>query len=193
MGILTPLKMRGVLAFALLVLLVLRVTPAHADDAAQPLKLYEEKIKAGLVYNFLKYTNWSADILTQSNNSLLVCLFGNDSFDSYLYPLEGRSAQQYVIKIAHVTNVSETRNCNAILIHRNRENILPALLESLKGKNVLTISDIDQFTQEGGMVELNMQHHRIGFFINKNALDQAGLTIQNRLLKLAKQDSDRNG
>jgi hypothetical protein len=192
MGVLRPRKPHRAPVLAMLAVLFLWIAPARADDAAQPLRLYEEKIKAGLVFNFIKYTNWSADILAKSNNNLRVCLLGSDSFDSYLYPLEGRSVQQYAIKVMRVTAVAEAINCNIVFIHRNRESLLPELFESLKGKYVLTISDIDQFNRQGGMVEFNMQNHRVGFFINKKALEQAGFTIQSRLEKLAKPESERD-
>jgi len=193
MAILKPHKRLWTAALlALAVLICFR--PARAADPAPPqLELFEEKIKAGLVYNFLKYTTWPADIVARSNGHLRVCLLGDDTSDDYLYPLSGRMAQQYVITIARVENISETADCSLLFVHRSHADSLPDLFRFLKGKHTLTISDIDQFAEQGGMVELGKDNEQIDLLINKKAVDSAGLIIQGRLLKLARLVNGRNG
>jgi hypothetical protein len=193
MAVLRPHKRPWTAALlALAVLLCFR--SARAEDPAQPhLELFEEKIKAGLVYNFLKYTTWPADIVARSNGHLRVCLLGDDTSDDYLFPLAGRTAQQYVITIARVDNVAQTKDCSLLFVHRSQEDSLPALFRFLKGKHTLTISDIDRFAQQGGMVELGKDDEQVDLLINKKAVDSAGLVIQGRLLKLARLVNGHNG
>jgi hypothetical protein len=178
MGILAR---RIMLSLALLAGFTFSYLPARADD--KPLQLYEQKIKAGLVYNFLKYTTWP-DAAAQGH--LRVCLFGGDPFDGYLSPLEGRTAQQAVIDIAVIHQVEEMDSCNMVVIPRSQAQALPELLESAQGKHILTVSDISQFASHGGMVELSKQDQKINLYINKGAIDRAGLGIQAQMLKLAK-------
>jgi len=186
------LKLRNFLGFVLALQLLLPCVceTARAQSPA-PLQLYEEKIKAGLLYNFLKYTSWPTDAAGKGN--LRVCLLGDGPFDTYLYPLQGRMAQQYVITITKIASASEAGNCSIVYIHRDREDSLADILHSLKGRHVLTVSDIDQFAAQGGMVEFGREDQKIDLLINKNAVDAAGLNIQARLLKLAKLVPGRNG
>jgi hypothetical protein len=173
--------------------LLLSVYCAQTFAAEAPASLYEQKIKAGLVYNLIKYTEWSTATLTPPNQiknnynppTLKICIFGEDPFDGYLSPLQGRTAQQSVISIAHVTNVPETGICNAIIIHHNQRENLQNLFLFLQGKNILTISDIKNFAELGGMIELARQEEKISLVINKDALDAAKLVIDSRMLKLA--------
>jgi hypothetical protein len=174
------------------ILLSICCTQSFAAEAPAP--LYEQKIKAGLVYNLIKYTEWPTAALTTPNQiknnynppTLKICLFGEDPFDGYLSPLQGRTAQQAVISIVHVTSVPETDACNAVIIHHNQRENLQNLFEFLQGKNILTISDIDKFAELGGMIELARQEEKISLAINKNAVDNAKLVIDSRMLKLAK-------
>lgn len=152
----------------------------------KPLQLYEQKIKAGLVYNLLKYTAWPKESALNINGKLEICLLGEDPFDGYLAPLEGRTAQQVPIAISHIKNISEAVQCSVVIIHRNQSQNLPELLLTLKGKNILTVSDIEQFAQQGGMVELTKEGEKISLHINKNAVTHAGLNIQDPMLRLAK-------
>ncbi len=162
---------------------VLASFPAKAQEA-EPMTLQESKIKAGLVYNFLKYTHWSDFNITNSKQ-LEICLLGGDPFEGALYPLDGRTAQQYTIKISQPPSVTETSNCSLVIIHRSQENNLAQILQALKGKNIMTLSDIGQFSRKGGMVELSMQDQRIHLYINQQAVSSSGLQIDDRLLKLA--------
>ncbi|MEJ0061631.1 MAG: YfiR family protein [Alphaproteobacteria bacterium] len=163
-------------AFALLL-----AAPARAEES-EAVKLQENKIKAGLIYNFLKYTNWSSS----AGNNLRVCLLGGDSFSGDLDPLRGRTAQQYVIDIAYQSDIAETGACNLIFINRNQEKNLPELLRTLQGRNILTVSDIDRFTERGGMIELSKgDDRRIHLYVNRQAMAAAGISIEDRLVKLA--------
>lgn len=191
MGILRPRTLAR-FALALQLLLLCLCGSARAQGQA-PLQLYEEKIKAGLVYNFLKYTSWPADAAENGKTGLRVCLLGDGPFDSYLYPLQGRMAQQYVIMITKITSAADATNCSLVYIHRDREDTLPQVLTALRGRHVLTISDIDQFAAQGGMIEFNRTDQKVDLLINKSAVDAAGLSIQGRLLKLARLVPGRNG
>jgi hypothetical protein len=193
MGILKIHKAHRIAAACLLLANLWCFAPAQAQNAAPSIQLYEQKIKAGLVYNFLKYTNWPADVISKTNGSLRVCLLGDDAFNGYLYPLQGRTAQQYLITITEINSIPEATGCSLVFVHRSAADMLPSLLQSLKGKHVLTISDIDQFARQGGMIEFGMEDQRVALLINKKAVGAAGLTIQERLVKLAKPVSDRNG
>lgn len=183
MAILTLTKKSGIAICISAILLLLQYS-ANAEEKS--LQLYEQKIKAGLVYNLLKYTAWPKESSSQINGKLQICLFGEDPFDGYLSPLEGRTAQQAPISIIRISSVEETQGCSAVIIHRNREKHLPELLQFLKNKNVLTISDITQFAQRGGMVEMAKEEEKISLYINKDAVNHAGLNIQGPMLKLAK-------
>jgi hypothetical protein len=193
MAVLKPHKRRKIPALLLLAAVLWLGTAQAQGMSAPPLELYEEKIKAGLVYNFLKYTVWPAEALSGSNGRLRVCLLGDDSSDGYLYPLEGRTAQQYVIVITRIGSVSDAANCSLVFVHRSQEGALPRLFQFLKGKHVLTVSDIGRFAEQGGMVELGKDNDKISLLINKRALDSSGLSIQSRLLKLARMVQGRNG
>lgn len=176
-----PRIIRGM---ALILLSLLVLSPAWAEGEAQ-LQLYEQKIKAGLVYNFLKYTTWPQTSLGQ-DNQLQVCLLGNDSINKYLTPLQGKTAQQTTIIVRKISQAAEARDCNTVFIASDSEDAVPELLQAIAGKHILTISDIKRFSAQGGMVELVKEGQKINLYVNTKAVNGAGLDIQSRMLKLAK-------
>lgn len=178
-----------ILAAAAMLLLSIPYCPVWAEDAG-PAKLYKQKIEAGLVYNFLKYTTWPDPHLTAGKGRLRVCLLGGDPFEGYLNPLQGRTAQQHVIEIAEIDGVSALAGCHLVYIARNQKAMIPEIIEQAQQRNFLTVSDIDEFTALGGMVEFSMEDdQRIHLLINRKSIDAAGLRVEDRLLRLAERSA----
>lgn len=183
MAILKSAKAGYKVIFIATALLLFAVT-VHSQE--QKLQLYEQKIKAGLVYNLLKYTTWPKESPLEINKQLRICIYGEDPFNGYLAPLEGRTAQQVPIFIRQIKSTKDVEQCNVIIVHQQQAQQLSELLDVIKGKNILTVSDIEQFAQLGGMIELAKEGDKISLYINKSAVTQAGLSIQDPMLKLAK-------
>ncbi len=179
------------IAFLAAMVLLISISSAYADDA-QPLQLYEEKIKSGLIYNFLKYTDWPKESAAP-NKRLQVCLVGAAPVDQYLYPLKGRIAGQRGIDVKQVSAPVKSGACDLLFIHRDRESAVGEIIQNLKGQPVLTVSDISGFASAGGMVEFSMQDNHVGFLVNRQAVASAGLRVEDRLLKLSWNSSGNGG
>jgi hypothetical protein len=149
--------------------------------AAQRSDLNEEKVKAGLLYNFLKYTDWPS-----GDSALDVCLLGGDPFGGGLNPLKGRTAQQQTISILRISGPAQIANCDLLFIHASAAGNLPSILSGASRRGILTMSDIKGFARMGGMVELSMRDdRRIHMIINLRAAQAAGINIQPRMMRLA--------
>jgi hypothetical protein len=153
---------------------------------AQAVKLEEQKIKAGLIYNFLKYTYWPADSDSARNLRLRLCLYGKDSFQGTLNSLEGRTAQNYQINILHIDAIGDLSSCSLVFIPEGEKKNLASLLRAVEGLPVLTVSDIGNFSKNGGIVEFATVDQRIKIFLNRPQMKAARLRMEDRLLRLAK-------
>ncbi len=188
---------RAALAFSIALCLEAGTARALAQDSdvasPAPIELYEQKIKAGLIYNLMKYSNWPATVTNAGKGKLKLCLLGDDSMDEYLYPLQGRTAQQFTITITRINGVHEIQDCNMIFLHKGQEALQDSLIQSTAGKPIMTVSDIDQFVEHGGMVEFGMEDQKINLLLNKKTVTESHIIIQSRLTKLAKLVSGSNG
>jgi hypothetical protein len=63
---------------------------------------------------------------------------------------------------------------------------LREILEGVKEKNILTVSDIEGFSRLGGMIELVLDDERVRFEVNLDATTKAGLELSSELLKVAR-------
>ncbi len=152
---------------------------AAADDQIQ---LVEQKIKAGLLYNFLKYTQWPS---SQARSGVVVCLLGGDPFDGALAPMAGRTVNEQTIAIRPIGGVGEANECAMLIVHAGGKDQWPAMRSGLAKSPVLTVSDFDGFAGQGGMIEFARTDNRIGVKINLDAISAVHLKVEDRLLKLA--------
>lgn len=148
-------------------------------DAEDGLQLYEQQIKVGLLYNFLKYTQWPVQ-----PSSMAVCVFGEDPFQGYLKPMAGRSVNQMEITVHFIHTAQETDTCNLLYINANEKKQWPSLKTSLAEKSVLTVSDFDGFAASGGMIEFGKKEEHVDVSLNMDAVSAAHMQVQDRLLKL---------
>ena len=160
-------------------LTALAAVPAYA---AEGLQLVEQKIKAGLIYNFLKYTEWHDQA---ESAPITVCLYGGDAFEGHLQPMAGRTVNQRVIAIEPIAVSDDWSGCSLIFVHSDQRGAWPTLKESLVRKQIMTVADFEGFAAAGGMIEFTRVDNRIGVKINTKAIDESGLKVQDRLLKLA--------
>ncbi len=172
MGILKTLLLAGIF--------LCLTTTAEAVDA---LRLREQEIKAGLLYNFLKYTEWPESSFAQVTD-FSVCLFGGDPFGGSLKPMQGRTVNRRVITVREIRDISEVDSCHLLFVNGAEKTRWPELRKALAGKNVLTVSDIAAFTAAGGMIELGYEGSRINAVLNASAVTGAGLRIEDRMLRL---------
>lgn len=152
-----------------------------AAAAQGQLRLAEQDIKAGLLYNFLRYTQWPGPAAP----STVVCVLGSDPFSGRLQPMAGRSVNQSPIEIRAVSTLTETDSCALLFINNAERARWPQVRAHLAGRHVLTVSDYDGFAESGGMIEFGRVNNRIRVRINIDAVGAARLTVQDRMLRLA--------
>jgi hypothetical protein len=64
-------------------------------------------------------------------------------------------------------------------------NRLNKIMEGLDREAVLTVSDMPQFSQRGGMIQFVLEGKKVRFEVNLTAVQRAGLTLSSELLKVA--------
>lgn len=171
------------MAFLTRFLCLLFLLAAPIAQAAESLELTEQKIKAGLVYNFLKYVEWPDSAFTQSSG-MQVCLLGGDPFGGNLNPMQGRSVNHRAIAVRRIDDAESARECHLLVIDVAHEKKWPSIKAALNGASLLTVSDFEGFAGQGGMIEFKSRESRVEVEMNRQAVAQAGLKVEDRLLSL---------
>jgi len=164
--------------------LSIAMSVAQGARAEENVQLIEQKIKAGLIYNFLKYTQWPAGS-RQTTGPVVVCMLGGDSFDGNLQPMSGRTVNERAIEVRGIDSAAQIAPCALLIINGAKKLEWPQLKAALANQSIMTVSDFEGFASVGGMLEFTRADNRIGVTINTDAVQATHLVVQDRLLKLA--------
>ena len=145
----------------------------------------EPLIKAAFIYNFAKFTSWPENIWQDSQAPLKLCTVGKDALVSELKHLAGKTIQQHPVTVHPLKNMQAVKNCQLLYIATSEKKQYTDILKVVQDKPVLTISELANFENSGGIIRLyrdKSQH----FIINLGVAREAGLVLSSRLLNVAR-------
>ena len=179
---------RGGLAAARLAFAVFFFLAASSGLAAdKPAAASEYQLKAAFLFNFTKFTDWPSSAFTNSSGATLVIgVLGHDPFGAALDDVvKGEAVNGRPIVIKRFQSGDDPSACHVLFVSRSEKDRRSSLLETLKKKPVLTVSDLDQFCQQGGMINLVLSAGgTVKPEINPDAARAAGVQISSKLLNL---------
>jgi len=147
----------------------------------------EYQVKAAFIYNFTQFTDWPASTFSATNAPIVIGIVGEDPFGNIMDEVvRGEVVRGHPLVIKRLRADEDFRSCHVLFISRSEKDRLPALLSQLKDSPVLTVSDITEFAQEGGMVNLVLANNTVKLEINQAKAEEAGLQISAKLLRLAR-------
>jgi hypothetical protein len=144
--------------------------------------LSEDEVKAGFIFNFLKYTEWPA---ASPGSELRVCALDAQPLSGRLEALQGRRIEEREIRVTAPTRPSALRGCQALYIPAGERARAEAALRAIDQHPVLTICEAPGCVRDGSIIGLKLRGGRMRFDINQGAARQAGLKLSSQLLKLA--------
>jgi uncharacterized protein DUF4154 len=176
-----PSMRRGV-SGVLAILCLLQGTPLHAQQT----KAAEYAVKATYLYNFSRFVQWPADANAPKGESFPICVFGEDPFGPVLDSiLAGESIKGRPVVVKRVLKLQDSMECRVLYISSSEDNRLKEILAGLDKTSVLTVSDIPQFSQRGGIIQFVNVANKVRFEVNLSSAQDAGLILSSDLLKVA--------
>lgn len=160
--------------FFLLILLLIAQNVVHSDEAS------EAAVKAGFIFNFFKFIEWSGE--AANREQFLLCTQGDGLVSQGLQLLDGKTVNGKVLNVQQHVQGEALRACHIVYL----ENATPAILKDLRAYPVVTVGSSDNFIQQGGVVGLLSVNEHLGFEINVDVAQANGLRISAPMLKLAK-------
>ena len=188
-----------------LALLAVPIAAQAEDDLARE---REYKIKAAFLYNFIKFVDWpegkavNGDIIT-------VGIIGKNPFGQAFDPVKDKKIkdrklvvkqfpglEQYKTKAEDKTKYKEEyyakyksalEKCHVLFISSSEKDYVKEITSLVKDSSLLTVSELKDFLNDQGVINLLMEEKKVRFRINVTAARQAKLKMRSQLLRLAKE------
>jgi hypothetical protein len=146
----------------------------------------EYEVKATYLYNFTHFVEWPAKVGEGPSDSFDICVLGHDPFGAALNATVAQETIAGKNVVARQIPVPEDAvNCRVLFISSSEDKRLKQILTRLGTASVLTVSDLPQFTEHGGMVQFVLEGNRVRFEVNSATAERAGLILSSELLKVA--------
>ena len=153
---------------------------ANAED---PL---EAAAKAAYVVNFAHFTTWPDDAFADASTPIDLIVYGGERTRESFKSIDGQKAGEREIRV-HLMRPAETiDHCHLIFFDQDVDyTFLSTVLNSVRGRPVLTIGETPDFIGLGGIVNIFYKDERLHFNVKPARASRRGLKISSRLLKLA--------
>jgi YfiR/HmsC-like len=166
-----------------LVLFAFAAAPLQPAEAAGP---SEYEVKAAFLYNFARFVEWPLDA-PGVDGTFVITVLGRDPFGSALDDtLRGKKIDDKRVVVRRALRPEDVGRSHIVFISDSEKDRLPAILKSLDTAPVLTVGDMDQFAERGGVIRFKVDQDRIRLEINVAAAQRSRLRISSQLLKLAR-------
>lgn len=177
-----PLFSLGRVTTALLAMVVLEIVAPQARAGAPS----EYELKAVFLLNFARFNTWPASALPPGDAPLVVGVLGIDPFGHDLEAaFQGEQVAGHSLQIRHFSRGDDYWNCHLLFISRSEAAHLTQIFSALRGKHVLTVSDIDEFIYKDGMIGMLLEQNRVKVQVNYDKTRSEELELSAKLLKMS--------
>ena len=152
--------------------------------AAQPT---DRDVKPAFLFNFPSYVEWPPRAFSGPRQPLVIGILGEDPFGPILEELvAGRSVQGHPLEVRRLTQLADAEAVHVVYLGYSDPADIRFAAAILRDRPVLTVSDGERLAEHGAMINLRVRGQKVGFDINLEAADEAGLKLSSQLLKLAR-------
>ncbi len=151
--------------------------PAYAQAPS------EYQVKAAFLYQFLNFVEWPDDAGLKGEDEISICVLGEDPFGPALAAIEGEAVRGKKVKVKGVSGFKGMKGCNILFISGSERANMQEILQ-FAGYSILTVGDMEDFAESGGIIGFVTKENKVRFKINAKAAEEAGLKISSKLLRI---------
>ncbi len=152
----------------------------------------EYSVKAAYIFNFAKSVEWPDDAFDNDHSPIVIDVLGQDPFGSALDDaVKGKKVGTRALSVKRFESfdpekADDLKKGHILFISSSEQDRVKEILKNLKGSNLLTVSEIEQFPAMGGTILFDQEGDRIALVLNKKSAKKAGLTLSPELVQLSR-------
>jgi hypothetical protein len=146
----------------------------------------DQQVKAVFVYRFSQFVSWPAAAYSSGTEPFVIGVLGSDSFAELLEDVvRGEQVDKHPILVRSFRTAETVDPVHILFVDRSESARLEQVVALVKNRSILTVSDLDDATQRGVMIQFTNANNRIGLRINADSARSARLVMSSNLLRLA--------
>ncbi|MBY0408439.1 MAG: YfiR family protein [Rickettsiales bacterium] len=163
-----------------------------APHYARAQETKEYLVKAAFIYNFVKFVEWPGGKAIAQRSNIDVCVMGDSPLSGAGSVFKAASTPKLSLSLVKENDTQAAiGHCHVLFISESEAVRMRDLLAALKGRPVLTVSDVEGFAEKGGMIGFVMSDGKIKVVVNTHSATQSGMRVDAQLLEIALRVIDR--
>lgn len=155
-----------------------------APHASQADNSREYQLKAAYLLNFARFVYWPEQSFSSDDAAFTICVYGDNPFDGALNSLSSKQINKRPIEVRFIVQKKADPQCQIAFFPETAQAIYTSLKQQLQ-PHVLTVSEYDGFSEDGGMIEFIRVNNKIRFEINLTSSTENGIKYRSQLLEVA--------
>jgi hypothetical protein len=146
----------------------------------------EYRVKAAFLFNLAKFVEWPSQSFKSPADPIAICILGRNPFGDALHQaVAGKVVQGRALSVLQVGEGVQASACNILFVSGSEHKRMRSILSDIKSTGVLTVGEIEGFTEEGGIMNFKIEGGNVRFQINAAEASRQQLQISSKLLSLA--------
>lgn len=155
-----------------------------ATSYAQEVAPSADSVKAAFLYHFGKFVGWPEGAL--ADETFTIAVLGAKSVAEELqHIVPGRNVQGHPIQVREIHSIEDLGKAQILFIHQNESVRLTRMLEAVRGKPVLIVTDVEDGLRHGATINFTIAEQRVRFEVSLGQAKRMGLYLSSRLLDIA--------
>ncbi|ELR73899.1 putative transmembrane protein [Fulvivirga imtechensis AK7] len=154
------------------------------SGSASLAQIGENRLKSVWMEKFSRFIEWPD---TDTSEYFVIAILGNGEINHALEDLYSeRTIKGRPVRIKVIENAHDLNGCNILFVNSDHDGKLDEIVRIVRSKPILTIGDTDGFAKRGLMINFFIEKNKIRFEFNVSAAKSSGLSVDFRLLEVAK-------
>ena len=145
-----------------------------------------KKTMSKFMINLAKFVTWPDSKFAGEAEPYRYCLMGDDPFagilDSAVSEKQAKN-RSFQIERLDLSDLTTAKNCHVVFLNVAQADQAANIIDELAGLPILTVGEVDQFAQYGGMVGFIGEGRKVALAVNQKRLEGAGLKASSRLYR----------
>ena len=172
---------RRVLVWLLSLVLLM---PTGKIEGAAPRQV---DVEAVFLYHFTQFIDWPPRTFVSTNTPLVIGVLGEHPLMDVLPDVvRNESVRGRSVLVRQLSRPEEATECQIVFISASAERYWARVSSLVRGRPILTVSDINGFAYRGGMIEFLYEARKVKLRIDVETAKAAELAMSSKLLQVAK-------
>lgn len=145
------------------------------------------QVKSLFLYNFANFVRWPPEAFATTGDKLRICIYGQAELGTFLDQVNGTRIRDKILDLLRTSSEKDIESgCQVLFVGADKMSLLPQLTSSSKHIYVLSVSDVENFAREGGVISIVRTSDKVSFEVNLDVAISRGLLISSDLLSMAR-------